>query len=83
MGVKKAGWGYVFDMGCGGLWVKSERVEKVLKGKRIRVGRAEVGNNGERENNGAGYLEGESEGRESPGFGDFRVRLMVRRRMAA
>lgn len=82
MGVKKAGWGYVSDTGCGELWVKSDRVEKVLKGKRTREGRVEVGNNRERENNGAGYLEGESEGRESPGFGDFRVRLMVRR-MAA
>lgn len=71
MGVKKAGWGYVSDTGCGGLWVKSHRVEKVLKGKKVRVGKVEVGNNRERENNGEGYLEGDYEGRESPGFGDL------------
>lgn len=38
MGVKKSRVGISFAMGCGGMWVKSVWVEKVLKGKRIGWG---------------------------------------------
>lgn len=38
MGVKKAGWGYSFALGCGGLWVKSVWVEKNVKGEEERGG---------------------------------------------
>lgn len=56
MGVKKAGWGYGFALGRGGLWVKSVLVENMLKGKRTGAGPEEVGNAWEGEEKGARRL---------------------------